>query len=98
MGREDSKRFFCGHCGVHCFGRGYLEEIGGHYIAVNLNCIDGFDPADAPVIYWDFATTTGRRPAPDAVAGVCGPELATLGAASDPDRQRASWLCRARVI
>ena len=59
-GAKTSKRFFCVHCGVHCFGRGFLEEIGGHYVAVNLNCIDGFDPAAAPVIYGTGATTTGR--------------------------------------
>jgi hypothetical protein len=72
-GAKISTRFFCGHCGVHCFGRGYLEEIGGHYVAVNLNCIDGFDPAEAPVIYWDGRHNNweaGPRPTPWPVSAV----------------------------
>ncbi|HVE87547.1 MAG TPA: GFA family protein, partial [Myxococcales bacterium] len=44
-GAKVSKRFFCGSCGVHCFGRGHLEELGGDYVSVNVNCLDGFDPA-----------------------------------------------------
>src|ERR1700722_13552683 len=43
-GGKTSKRFFCKHCGVHCFGRGHLAEVGGDYASVNLNCLDGFDP------------------------------------------------------
>ena len=72
-GAKTSKRFFCVHCGVHCFGRGYLEEIGGHYVAVNLNCVDGFDPAAAPVIYWDGRHNNweaGPRPTPWPVSAV----------------------------
>jgi hypothetical protein len=66
-GAKISRRFFCGRCGVHCFGRGYLEEIGGDYVAVNLNCLDGFDPAEAQVIYWDGRHDNwqaGPRPTP----------------------------------
>jgi len=66
-GAKISRRFFCGRCGVHCFGRGYLEEIGGDYVAVNLNCLDGFDPATVPVIYWDGRHDNwhaGPRPTP----------------------------------
>ena len=66
-GAKISRRFFCGRCGVHCFGRGYLEEIGGDYVAVNLNCLVGFDPADSPVIFWDGRHDNwqaGPRPTP----------------------------------
>src|SRR3954470_5227010 len=28
-GAKISQRFFCKHCGIHCFGRGHLAEIGG---------------------------------------------------------------------
>ena len=52
-GYQISRRFFCRQCGVHCFGRGFLEDVGGDYVAVNLNCLDDFDPALLSVIYWD---------------------------------------------
>jgi hypothetical protein len=52
-GAKISKRFFCKHCGIHCFGRGHLEEIGGDYVSVNLNCLDDVDPSAVSVIYWD---------------------------------------------
>jgi hypothetical protein len=52
-GAKISQRLFCKHCGVHCFGRGHLEQIGGDFVSVNLNCVDGFDPSTVPVIYWD---------------------------------------------
>jgi hypothetical protein len=52
-GGKTSKRFFCKQCGVHCFGRGYLAQVGGDYASVNLNCLDGFDPLDAKLAYWD---------------------------------------------
>lgn len=47
---------FCSHCGVHAFGRGYIEEVGGAYVSVNLACLDDVQPQeliDAPVRYFD---------------------------------------------
>jgi len=47
---------FCAHCGVHPFGRGYLEEVGGAFYSVNLACLDDLDPReliDNPVRYFD---------------------------------------------
>jgi hypothetical protein len=52
-GGKISRRFFCKHCGVHCFGRGHLKELGGDYVSVNFNTLDDFDPRDAKVVYWD---------------------------------------------
>ncbi|HEX4404517.1 MAG TPA: GFA family protein [Polyangia bacterium] len=52
-GAKISKRFFCARCGIHCFGRGFLEQVGGDYVSVNLNCLDGYDPGLARAIYWD---------------------------------------------
>ena len=52
-GAKISRRFFCARCGVHCFGRGFLEDVGGDYVAVNLLCLDDVDPALLPVTYWD---------------------------------------------
>jgi hypothetical protein len=52
-GGKISRRFFCRHCGIQCFGRGHLEQLGGDYVSVNFNALDGFDPLGAKVIYWD---------------------------------------------
>jgi hypothetical protein len=66
-GAKISTRFFCKRCGIHCFGRGFLAEVGGDYVSVNLNCVDGFDPGRAPAIYWDGRHDNwqaGPRPTP----------------------------------
>jgi hypothetical protein len=52
-GAKISRRFFCKRCGVHCFGRGFLAEVGGDYVSVNLNCLDDLDPGELAVVYWD---------------------------------------------
>ncbi len=52
-GGRTSRRFFCKQCGVHCFARGHLAELGGDYVSVNYNCLDGVELADLQVIYWD---------------------------------------------
>ena len=47
---------FCKHCGVRPFGRGYVEAIGGDYVAVQLMSLDNVDPAELiepPVRYAD---------------------------------------------
>jgi hypothetical protein len=54
-------------CGVHCFGRGHLVELGGDYVSVNLNCLDDVDPNQLSVVYWDGRHNNwiaGQRPAP----------------------------------
>ncbi|MGN6384552.1 MAG: GFA family protein [Dyella sp.] len=56
FGRKAMHHLFCRTCGVHSFARGYVEEIGGHYVAVQLASLDDVDPAgliDAPVRYAD---------------------------------------------
>ncbi len=45
--------FFCRRCGIHLFGRGDLPELGGEFVSVNLNCLDGVDPATLKVVHWD---------------------------------------------
>lgn len=52
-GGRTGTRFFCKHCGVHCFGRGYLEQLGGDYVSVSLNAVDDVDTSKVNVIYWD---------------------------------------------
>lgn len=47
---------FCRNCGVHAFGRGYVEELGGAYYSVNVACLDDVDDATLaglPVQYFN---------------------------------------------
>jgi len=52
-GGKTSRRFFCRHCGTHCFGRGYLAEVGGDYVSVNLNALDDAEVTDLKLSHWD---------------------------------------------
>lgn len=52
-GAKSAQRCFCKHCGVHCFGRGHLKELGGDYVSINLNTLDDVDPATIRVSHWD---------------------------------------------
>jgi len=52
-GAKISKRHFCKHCGVLCFGRGFLEQVGGDYVSVNVNALDDVDPALVSTYYFD---------------------------------------------
>ncbi|HZF27709.1 MAG TPA: GFA family protein [Gammaproteobacteria bacterium] len=52
-GGKTAKRYFCKTCGITCFGRGYLEQVGGAYVSVSLNALDDVDPADLKVKHWD---------------------------------------------
>ena len=70
-GGKTATRFFCKHCGVQCFARGFLEEVGGHYAAVYLNTLDDVDPAQISLIYWDGRHNNweaGPRPTPWPIA------------------------------
>jgi hypothetical protein len=56
FGTSSVQHLFCARCGVRTFGRGFVEQIGGHFIAVHLNTLDDADPqelAEAPVKYAD---------------------------------------------
>jgi hypothetical protein len=52
-GAKVSRRYFCKQCGVHCFGRGHLAELGGDFVSVSLNALDGVELAGLNVVYWD---------------------------------------------
>jgi hypothetical protein len=52
-GHKIAKRFFCKRCGVYCFARGHLEQLGGDYVSVNVNCLDEVDPNALTVVHWD---------------------------------------------
>jgi len=56
FGTLSAHHLFCKTCGVRSFGRGYIEQIGGDYVAVQVGCLDNVDPAElvaAPVRYSD---------------------------------------------
>jgi hypothetical protein len=53
---KSGHHLFCRHCGVRSFARGYVKEIGGDYVAVQLASLDNVDPQElvsAPVRYAD---------------------------------------------
>jgi hypothetical protein len=69
-GGRTSTRHFCKICGIHCFARGTLEVLGGAYVSVNYNCLDGVELGDLKVIHWDGRHNNwqaGPRPAPWAI-------------------------------
>jgi hypothetical protein len=52
-GFKTGTRRFCKTCGTHCFGPGDLPQLGGAYVSVNYNCLDGVEVKDLKVVYWD---------------------------------------------
>ncbi len=64
---EIGRRFFCARCHIFCFGKGHLEILGGDFVSVNLNCVDGFDVSQATLVHWDGRHnnwSAGPRPTP----------------------------------
>jgi len=54
FGSKSGHHLFCKHCGVRPFGRGYVEQIGGDYVAIQLCTLDDLSPQEllaAPVRY-----------------------------------------------
>jgi len=52
--RPDGIRFaFCRRCGVALHSRGDIPALGGKYASVNINTLDGIDPATQKVVHWD---------------------------------------------
>jgi len=74
-GHRVSRRYFCKNCGVTCFGRGHLAELGGDFVSINLNCLDGVELSELKVMYWDgrHDNWAGARDEPWPVLGGASP-------------------------
>jgi len=49
---KSGHHLFCKHCGVRPFSRGYVEQIGGAFVSIQLCTLDDMTPAEligAPV-------------------------------------------------
>ena len=46
-------RYFCKHCGVHLYGDGHVEALGGDFLSVNLNALDDVDLGQVKIGYFD---------------------------------------------
>jgi len=71
-GGKVAKRYFCRDCGTHCFGKGYLEELGGAFASVNVNTLDDVDPSQLSPVHWDGRHDNwqaGPRPMPWPIFG-----------------------------
>lgn len=47
---------FCKHCGIHSFSKGYLDVLGGDFVAINLGSLSNATDSElvaAPVNYFD---------------------------------------------
>ena len=56
FGPKVGHHLFCKHCGVRSFAKGYVEQIGGEYIAVQISALDNATAEEllaAPVRYAD---------------------------------------------
>jgi hypothetical protein len=40
FGGKNGHHLFCKHCGVRPFGRGYVEQLGGDFVSINLAALD----------------------------------------------------------
>lgn len=52
-GMRTAKRFFCSRCGITCFLRGTLPQLGGEYVSVAVNCLDDVDLTEVTIQHWD---------------------------------------------
>ena len=65
FGTKTGHHLFCRNCGIHPFGCGHLDVLGGDYYSINLACLDGIDPselAEAPVRYFDGRNNNWQSP------------------------------------
>ena len=56
---------FCPTCGLSPYGHGYVEELGGAFVSINVACLDDVDPAvlaALPIQYMDGLHNNWRNP------------------------------------
>jgi hypothetical protein len=56
FGGKSGHHVFCRHCGVRSFERGYVKEIGGDYVSIQLASLDNVEPHEliaAPIRFAD---------------------------------------------
>ncbi|MBL0371930.1 GFA family protein [Rhizobium sp. KVB221] len=56
FGTNSAHHRFCKTCGLHAYGSGYVEQIGGAYYAVSIPCLEDVTPEELavlPVKYMD---------------------------------------------
>jgi hypothetical protein len=56
---------FCKTCGLHAYGDGYVEQIGGAFVSVQISCLDGVSPeelAGLPIGYGDGLNNNWMSP------------------------------------
>ncbi len=71
-GGKVSTRYFCRHCGVQCYGIGHLDVLGGDFVSININALDGVEVQQLPTAHWDGRHNNwqaGLRPAPWPILG-----------------------------
>jgi hypothetical protein len=54
FGSNSAHHLFCKHCGVRSFSRGYVEQIGGDYVSIQVCTLDDVTPEEliaAPMRY-----------------------------------------------
>ena len=60
-------RYFCATCGIHCYSRGDVPELGGAFVGINVNTLDDVDLGEFTFAYWDGRHDNwqaGLRPTP----------------------------------
>src|SRR4029453_9445293 len=56
FGSKQGHHRFCKTCGIAASGEGYVEQIGGAFVSINVACLDDITPeelAKVPVQYTD---------------------------------------------
>jgi len=55
FGTDSAQHCFCRLCGLHVFGRGYVEAIGGEFRSINVACLDGLSDTERAALPVSFA-------------------------------------------
>jgi hypothetical protein len=65
FGANVGHHIFCKRCGVHAFGHGHLDVLGGDFRSVNIACLDDVDAGElaaAPVRFMDGRNNNWQSP------------------------------------